>query len=768
MNKKNNYIWLFGENVGQTSNNNSFFFWKHIVNKKKDNINKYIILEKNKINKETYNKLTEKEKKSVIWRNSLKHFIMFFKADMYFVTLSYRDIRPEKFGKKQYDFKIEKPLVYLQHGTLAMKKIGYKGFTYNNNMFRFVYYNKNIKQDLVEQNDFRKYQLYYGKFLPRYKELVRRNNIQINNNPNSNQLLWFLTWREYKPNSLDAKMFAKKINFILRNEQLHKYLKDNNVKLRFCIHQLYRTNAEQFMENVDTENIELIYASDIDLMDEIVKSKMLITDYSSLGFDFTFLKKPVVLFQPDRYEYLAKRQTYCTLEELEQYSIDSNDEFIDTIINEKYDINEFFSSRINMNINYKKIEKGYHIDKMYEDFKKMQEEKVTFIGYNFYGVGGTVNATRSLAEGLLEKGYMVELLSLKKNGRAQKMPYGLNLSCVYDLLRIELNRISKIKRIYWNKSQKSFSYLNYDVSKEYLNPYIGKGLSKILSTIKSKTVVSTRETLHLFLEETDNKKIKNKIYFFHCQADVVEELFPGMIDEIKKKRLGRTVFVTEKNQKEYIEKRQYDNYDKSLILGNALERKNVRNINKIEAIEPREENEKYYVIYLLRISQERECDLENLIGFAKYLKENNIKNIVVDVFGDGDYVEEFLDMLIENDLTNYIHYKGKTNDSTYHIRRHDALVDFTLNHSFGMTYIEGVLSGKMVFCMKNTGSMEVMGDIPGAFIESYEDLVNKINNLPNITVEELQDNYRKIEEKYSRKTIAQKFVDYINEGEFNE
>ena len=47
MNKKNNYIWLFGENLGKTANNNSFYFWKHIINKKKDNINKYIILEKN-------------------------------------------------------------------------------------------------------------------------------------------------------------------------------------------------------------------------------------------------------------------------------------------------------------------------------------------------------------------------------------------------------------------------------------------------------------------------------------------------------------------------------------------------------------------------------------------------------------------------------------------------------------------------------------------------------------------------------------------------
>lgn len=765
-NKKNNYIWLFGENVGATSNNNSFYFWKYVVNKKKDGINKYIVLEKNETNKKKYKELSEMEKKSVVWRNSLKHFLLFFQADMYFVTLSYRDIRPEKFGRKKYDFKITKPLIYLQHGTLAIKKIGYKGITYNNNMLRFVYYNKNIKQDLIDQNDFRKYQLYYGKYLPRYQELARRNNLRLKENKESNHILWFLTWREYKPNSLDNKMFVKKINHILKNEQLHEYLKKNNLKIKFCIHHLYKTNAEKFMEDVDAEDIELVYASDIDLMDEIVESKYLITDYSSLGFDFTFLKKPVILYQPDRYEYIAKRATYCTIEELEQYSIDSNDEFIDTIVNEKYEINEFFSSRIEMDdIDYEEIEKGTHMEKMYNDFKKLQKNKITFLGYNFYGVGGTVNATRSLAEGLLEKGYMVELFSLKKTGRALKMPYALNLNCVYDSMHVENNFINRFRKNIWNFKKSNFKYLNYDVSKQYLKPYVAKGFEKYLSTMRSKTVISTRETLHLFLDDTKNEKIKNKIYFFHCQAEVIDELFPGIVNEISKRRLGKTVFVTEKNRDEYKDKQNYDNYDNSLILGNAIERKNVRNINKIEAVE---EKEKYNVIYLLRISQEREADLNNLIGFAMYLKENKIRNIVIDVFGDGDYVEKFLDLLIENDLTNYIHYKGKTNDSTYHIRRHDALVDFSLNQSFGMTYIEGVLSGKMVYCMRNTGSLEVMKDIPEAFIDSYEDLANKINNLPNITVEELQENYRKIEDRYSRKVVTQKFIDYLKQGETHE
>ena len=160
--------------------------------------------------------------------------------------------------------------------------------------------------------------------------------------------------------------------------------------------------------------------------------------------------------------------------------------------------------------------------------------------------------------------------------------------------------------------------------------------------------------------------------------------------------------------------------------------------------------------------------LPKIVIYKSIAIGKNIKNIVVDVFGDGDYVENFVNELVDNELTNFIKYKGKTNDSTYHIRRHDALVDFTLNHSFGMTYIEGILSGKSVYCMKNTGSIEVMEGIPNSFIESYEDLVNKINKLPTISVEQLQENYRKIEEKYSRKIIAKKFIEYIDRGAKNE
>ena len=93
------------------------------------------------------------------------------------------------------------------------------------------------------------------------------------------------------------------------------------------------------------------------------------------------------------------------------------------------------------------------------------------------------------------------------------------------------------------------------------------------------------------------------------------------------------------------------------------------------------------------------------------------------------------------------------------------MIDFSLNHSFGMIYIEAILNGKKVFCMKNPGSIEIMENIPNSYITSSEWLVDQIKNIDKITVNELKDNYEKVSQKYSQKAIATKFLDFINEDD---
>lgn len=763
---KSNYIWLFGENLGGTSNNNSYYFWKQVV-LVKDGIDKYIVFEKNEANKKTYSYLTDEEKKFVVWKNSVKHFKLFFNADMYFATLSYKDITPTKLlGFIKVEFFIDKPLIYLQHGVLAMKELGYRGWSYNNNFFRFVYYNKNIKDIFMERNRFKEYQLYYGEYMPRHTELFKRNREYAAVEKKGKNILWFMTWREYLGNNYLTDILIHQLKSVIVNEKLAEYLEKTDSVFTVCLHQFF--DAEiigDIMQEVKTDRIKFIHSNKTDVLDELAKNDVLITDYSSVGFDFTLLDKPVILYQPDRTAYLTKRSLYCEIEELENCSYTKARELVDAIVNENYGIHPFFKSRLPEKTDYEYVLSGLHIMKMYDDFARIQKNKVTFIGYNFYGMGGTVFATRSLAEALLEKNYLVELLSLKCTNKPKEMPCGLQLTSLYKAN--SRRKIELLKRGFF-RWKGLYGHLDCDCSKQNLSPYSGMAMRKTLDKIKSKTVISTRESLHLFLDDAKSENIEDKIYFFHCTAALVDELFPNIVNKMEKINIEKAVFVSEENRQLYIDKFNFNNYNDYIVLGNTLEssrcvaREDISSENaEQENKENIQERDYFLGMYLLRISKERESDINNLLGFAKFLKENNVDDIVIDVYGTGDYLNNFISLIYDNELEDYIHYCGVTTNPKYQMKNHDAVVDFTRNHSFGMPYIEAILNGKMVYCTENTGSREVLNGIDGCIYSSYEDLLDKIRSFPNVTDEQLKNNYDKISSVYSREVLGDKFVDFM-------
>ena len=557
------------------------------------------------------------------------------------------------------------------------------------------------------------------------------------------------------------------IKGVLSSQKLADYLDKTNSVFTVCLHQFFdEEKIEEFKECAKTDRIKFIHSHKTDVLDELAKNDVLITDYSSVGFDFTVLNKPVILYQPDLKNYLAKRNLYCEVEELEQCSYTKARQLVDAIADETYTINPFFKSRLPEEIDYDFIESGAHIDRMYEEFSSIQKNKVTFLGYNFYGVGGTVFATRSLAEALLEKNYLVELLSLKCTAKPKEMPYGLQLTALYKAN--SRRKIELLKRGFF-RWKGLYGHLDCDCSRQNLSPYAGMAMRKKLENINSKTVISTRESLHLFLNDATSEKIEEKIYFFHCTAALVNELFPDIVNKMEKIDIGKAVFVSEENRQLYLDKFNFKNYKDYIVLGNTLEssrsvaREDIgaeeEDDNKKKVDEPQRD---YFLgMYLLRISHEREADINNLIGFAKYLKEQNVDDIVIDVYGTGDYLNEFLDKIFDNEVEDYICYCGETSNPKNQMKNHDAVVDFTLNHSFGMPYIEAILNGKMVYCTENTGSREVLNGIDGCIYTSYADLLDKIRKFPQVTDDQLRSNYDKISKVYSREVLGEKFVDFL-------
>ena len=556
-------------------------------------------------------------------------------------------------------------------------------------------------------------------------------------------------------NNYATKLLILTLKRILSDPKLLNFLEERGYELRLCLHSFFNASmVSTLLENSSSSKISWVHANQTDVMDELAASSLLITDYSSVGFDFAFLGKPVVLFMPDLDEYGKKRSFYCNIDELEESAITSPTELINYLLEEKYETNSFFRNRLPEVIDYEYVRSGKHIERMYRYFRNLQEHRITFIGYNFYGIGGTVLATRALAEGLLEQGYMVQLLSLKQNQKPGDVPYALNMKALYDeKAKTKRNRLKK----FLFKSSKLYQWLRFDKDRCHLIPYSGYALKRWLDQAGSETVISTRESLHPFLFYGSSKRIKNKVYYYHCVASVFETVFPRLSEQLKFIQPEKAIFVTENNRLNFIETYHFEPYQQYLALGNTLDSSRMIERDQIHPIVPKEQ---YRGVYLIRISSERKDDIDNLLNYGRYLKEHHYTDIRIDLYGTGDYLDEFLQTLVEEELTKYICYCGFTKNPRGVIRSHDAVVDFSTNHSFGMPYIEGILNGKMVFCMRNPGSEEVMREIPEAFIESFDDLTMKIRQLPFRPIEELTHYYDVISARYSRKAVSDAFIQY--------
>ncbi|WP_300382630.1 CDP-glycerol glycerophosphotransferase family protein, partial [Clostridium sp.] len=73
-----------------------------------------------------------------------------------------------------------------------------------------------------------------------------------------------------------------------------------------------------------------------DMYELLAASDILITDYSSSMFEFSFRNKPVILYAPDIKSYTQERNFYFDFKELPYPVVENNDQLFNTI--EKFDL----------------------------------------------------------------------------------------------------------------------------------------------------------------------------------------------------------------------------------------------------------------------------------------------------------------------------------------------------------------------------------------------------------------------------------------------
>lgn len=737
---KHRFIWLIGENEGVTHDNNSFYFWEQTALTDSDII-KYYVLQKTEANKRFVKTLSPALRELVLWRDSLAHVRVYEAADMGIVTLSYLDVVPTAILGRKRKLYAQFPIVYLQHGVLGQKKIGYQGNVYNGNMFRFVFYNPMIKDALIRENGFKPSQLLYGEYMPRWKELVKRSEAYKKSTASGDKLriLWFITWREYKKNSLEEKKFLAAYRAAFRSPHLMKALAAINAELTvFCHRQMHDDLASE-IANISSDlnssiRIRFESASDADTMQAIATHDLLITDYSSLAYDFTFLGKPTLLFIPDYEEYTKNRDLYYEKQELADCSCEHINDLAERIMLRDFGVPHYFRKAFPVEIDCEYVKAGKQITNINSYLASVQRKVITFIGYNFWGTGGTVSATKALAEALFDKGFAVQLLSLKGKKRSPARPGGIRYRCFY--YQGSRSRMQKLK-LALHRRKGYFDVIKHDCYKHLLEPYAAYALKQYLDRSNSAAIISTRESFHSALRSSAFTGVKT--YFWHTQADALDSVFPGIIDEVRKGAFDNSLFTTAEN-KEQLQQLGVS-FKGALVMGNTLNSDQITSSEEMATVRelryglrdafyescPVQGMSPNYVncISLLRFSNEHMDALRRIVEFGLTIRNAERDDIKVFVYGNGELLDDFIEKVYERDLMGVIIPMGKTNNPTSIMKYFDFMIDFSQVQSFGMPTIESVFNGTIPLVMSNVGSRAILEGFSKCYYSSLDELNEK-------------------------------------------
>ena len=253
----------------------------------------------------------------------------------------------DNFSKPLYMYKSKKQY-YIQtwHGDRGFKKILYDSPFISADYKIF----ESEKCDLmVSGSDYgdKKYKSAFNYEGPILKQGSPRNDLLIQNsiskqglikqklniNSNTKILLYAPTLRRYatkenelqSSNDIDLKSILNTLEEKTNNEWL-------------CIVRAH--SAVRGLEGVPNDSETIIDGSSYeDMMDLLLISDCLITDYSSSAGDFALLNRPIILYQPDRLEYIKEdRSFYFDIDSSPYMIAQSNQEIITKIRNMKEDL----------------------------------------------------------------------------------------------------------------------------------------------------------------------------------------------------------------------------------------------------------------------------------------------------------------------------------------------------------------------------------------------------------------------------------------------
>lgn len=314
-------IWMIGAYGGKAYGDNSKILYEYILKNHKE-IDIYWVINKKSAD-------IKKIPGPFFYSNSLKAYVYCLLSDVIIVSHGLSDLPTFKIKDLK---KIEK--VYLSHGIQGLKKAANSAFK---NQFDKVFVTSKFQKEIYCEYmdvDSRKVSI---TGLPRYDYLkFGRDNEIIKK---SKKILYMPTWRDWlNKDNLEKSDYYERILSLKNDLKLNELLEQHNYKLNVYFH-IYMNFAIEKIQNEFLGTNIVFLPINSDLQKEILESEILITDYSSVSWDFLYMNKEVIFYQFDLQKYKSTRGSYIELNDnlfgSVVYEQNTLINVLETIINDK-------------------------------------------------------------------------------------------------------------------------------------------------------------------------------------------------------------------------------------------------------------------------------------------------------------------------------------------------------------------------------------------------------------------------------------------------
>lgn len=364
---KKKEIWLMSDRP-DAANDNGLCLFKYICSNN-NNVKSYFVLSKNSNNYDNVKKIG-----NVINFNSIKYKLYFLLSDK--IISSQADLWvTSPFGKKQhfYNDLYNCKFVFLQHGIIKNDLSSWLN-CYEKDIKLFVTSTESEYNSIINGNyGFRK-DVIKLTGLPRFDLLC---------NDKEKLIAIMPTWRLNLASNINRdgiRPYSKRLknseyfnfyNKLINDKKLLSKMDEYGYRGVFVVHPSHVENYTDFK----SDKFEIVngYANYQDIFN---KASLLVTDYSSVSFDFAYIKKPIIYTQFDKFQFYKNnfyKKGYFS-DELDGFGPictnyeDTVNEIIKEIENE-CSLDDTYLNRIN---NFYKFFDNNNCKRVYEEILKIK------------------------------------------------------------------------------------------------------------------------------------------------------------------------------------------------------------------------------------------------------------------------------------------------------------------------------------------------------------------------------------------------------------